>query len=92
MKIRIEGEKQKETKITLEGEGHTFCNVLQSALLGDEGVEFVGYNVPHPLKSEATIYVRVKKGSPKEALHKAAEFIRKQTDEFQKTWKEAIGA
>jgi DNA-directed RNA polymerase subunit L len=47
-------------RIEIEGEGHTFCNVLQKALLEDETVETASYDIPHPLVSSPIVYVRMK--------------------------------
>jgi DNA-directed RNA polymerase subunit L len=89
MRVRVIERSARELKMVLEGEGHTFCNVLQSTLLADANVDFAGYSIPHPLKSEAVIYVRVKKGSPKTALSKAADIIKGLTEEFQRAWVKA---
>ncbi|NWF87429.1 DNA-directed RNA polymerase subunit L [Candidatus Bathyarchaeota archaeon] len=74
-----------ELRIEVEGVGHTLCNLLQKRLLEDAHVESAGYDVPHPLASNAIIYVRTRgKVSPQEALHTAVEKIRETNREFGK--------
>ena len=51
MKINILKKTKNELKIEIEGEGHTFCNLLQDALLEDKSVEMAGYDIPHPLQA-----------------------------------------
>ena len=54
-------------------------------LLEDKTVDFAGYDVPHPLASNPTIYVRMKgKRKPETALIKAVEKVREANDAFSK--------
>lgn len=91
MKITVLEKTSNELKIEIEGEGHTFCNVLQKNLLEDSSVEMAGYRIPHPLTSNPIVYVRTK-GShkPETALRKAAEKIQQQTEEFQNSFEKAL--
>ena len=93
MKIKVLEKSANELKIEIEGEGHTFCNVLQKAILEDDTVEMGGYNIPHPLVSNPIVYVRTKgRRKPETALRDAAEKVRSQdkafTDSFEKALKE----
>jgi len=91
MEIQILRRESNELKIEVEGEGHTFCNMLQKALLEDEGVEFAGYNVPHPLTTKSAVYVRTKEGRrPETALRDAAKKLRKRSRELRKAFEEAL--
>lgn len=90
MKINVLKHEGAELRIELVGEGHSFCNALQSVLLKDETLEFVGYNIPHPLVGEPTIYVKVKKRrNPWVALLDAANALGKELKEIQRTFQEA---
>jgi DNA-directed RNA polymerase subunit L len=85
MKGKILKKTANELKIEVEGVGHTICNLLQKRLLEDERVEQAGYDVPHPLASNAIIYVRTKdKIKPQEALLAAVEKVREMNKEFGK--------
>lgn len=89
MNITIIKESRKELKLELD-EGHSFCNLLQKILLEDEEVEIAGYDVPHPLFKKAIFYIQVSgKKTAKEALKKALEKLKIQTEEFMKKFDEA---
>ena len=96
MQLKILKRNSQELKLEIEGEGHTFCNLLESVLLEDRSVEFAGYDVPHPLISNTIIFIRTKKGKkPEEALIEAIEKIRQRGRELSqeinnalKEWKE----
>jgi len=91
MNIKILDKRTNELRLEIEGEGHTFCNVLQKALLEDETIEMAGYDIPHPLISNPIIYVRTKgRRHPETALREAAENIRTQSKEFQASFEKAL--
>ena len=91
MKIKVLKKTSNELKIQVDGEGHTFCNVLQKALLEDDAVEIAGYDIPHPLVPNPTIYVHTKgERKPEVALREAAKKIRSQSKEFRKSLKKAL--
>jgi DNA-directed RNA polymerase subunit L len=84
-----------ELRIEIEGEGHTFCNVLQRALLEDETVEMAGYDIAHPLVANPIIYVRMKEGrkpekKPETALKEAVTKIRHETKQFHASLEKAL--
>jgi len=91
MKVTILERKPNELKVEIEGEGHTFCNVLQKALLEDETFEMAAYDIPHPLISNPIVYIRTKgRRSPEIALREAAEKIQRRSREFGKTVENAL--
>ncbi len=91
MEIKVLKKTSNELKIEIEGEGHTFCNVLQKALLKDDTIEMAGYNIEHPLTSNPTVYVRTKeKRKPETALIDAAKKMQKQNKEFKKSFERAL--
>ncbi len=95
MNIKVLKKTSDELRIEIEGEGHTFCNVLQGALLKDETVEMAGYDIPHPLVANPIVYVRMKEGrkpekKPETALREAAAKIKHQTKQFRTSLKKAL--
>ena len=60
MKINILHQSKNELQIELVDEGHSFANALQSILLQDDTIEFVGYNISHPLMSNPVLFIRTK--------------------------------
>jgi DNA-directed RNA polymerase subunit L len=78
-------------KIQVEGEGHTFGNLLQETLLEDKTVDWAGYDQPHPLFSSSIVTVRMKgESQPVKALERASKKIRTDTEEFIQKFTSAI--
>ncbi|MFQ6074094.1 MAG: DNA-directed RNA polymerase subunit L [Candidatus Bathyarchaeia archaeon] len=95
MNIKVLRKTSDELRIEIQGEGHSFCNVLQRALLKDETVEMAGYDISHPLVANPVVYVRMKKGrkpekKPETALREAAAKIKHQTEQFRTSLKKAL--
>lgn len=91
MKVTILERKSNELKVEIEGEGHTFCNVLQKALLEDDTIEMAAYDIPHPLISNPIVYVRTKgRRRPETALREAVEKIRRRSRDFGTTFENAL--
>lgn len=79
MKIEVVEKSANELKIKIEGEGHTFCNVLQGTILKDATVDMAGYSIAHPLISNPIIYVRTKgRKKPEIVLKNTAKEIKRQ--------------
>jgi len=90
MKLNILERGKNELRVELIGEGHTFCNALQSALLKDETIEFSGYRIPHPLVSQPVFFIRTKgERDPVEALTDAAKKLKQELEEIGKSFQEA---
>ncbi len=90
MKLNILERTKNELKIELEGEGHTFCNLLQHTLLQDKTVEVAGYDIPHPLVRSPILLIRMKENkSPEKALVRALSAIKDTTDYFLKEFEKA---
>jgi DNA-directed RNA polymerase subunit L len=90
MRIRVLKRTERELRLSIEGEAHTFCNLLQDVLLGSDDVEFAGYRVPHPLFRQSMVYVRAKSGKPQDVLANAATLIKNLTSEFREEWRKAL--
>ncbi len=60
MKVNVLKHEGNELRIELVGEGHSFCNALESTLIKDDTLDSVGYNIPHPLVGSPIFYVRAK--------------------------------
>ena len=91
MKVKILKKLHNELKMEVEGEGHTFCNVIQRALLKDERVDLAGYNVPHPLTSSPVIYVRTRgQSKPETVLKDAIVEVQKESEAFRTALEKAL--
>ena len=86
-------ERTKDTlRIEIDGEGHSFCNLLQNTLLEDRSVEMAGYDVPHPLTMKSIVYIKFKKESdPRKALERALKKIVERSDEFLSKFSQVTG-
>lgn len=91
MRLKVLKRTPEEMKIEVEGEGHIFCNLLESVLLEDEDVEFASYDITHPLISKPVVSVRTKKGKkPEEALKGAVEKILQRGKELSEGFDKAL--
>ena len=84
MKVKIGQNKDNKMDITLEGEDHSFPNLLREASMEDEEVEFAAYNIEHPQlgNPKLTIITNGKK-KPEKVLKDAVKKVRKSISEFQ---------
>jgi len=79
MKFKKIKEKDNEIEFILEGEDHSFSQLLLKHLLDNKDVEIAEYKIPHPLMGSPTFYVRTKgKKKPLTVLEEAADSIKKQ--------------
>jgi DNA-directed RNA polymerase subunit L len=91
VKVRILKKTKNELKIEIDGEGHTFCNAIQNALLKDKRVELAGYNIQHPLSASPTIFLRTKPASnSKTVLQKAVKTVQEDSDAFETAFDKAL--
>lgn len=61
--------------VSLDQGGHTLGALLQEVLYSDENVDFVGYDIPHPLRNVMVLRFHTKK-SPESILKIAADTIK----------------
>ncbi len=91
MQLKVSERKPNELRIEIEGEGHTFCNLLESVLLEDEEVEYASYDIKHPLVANPILVIRTKgKVKPETALKRAAEKILQRGKELGEEFSKAL--
>ena len=91
MEVKILKKSHNELKMEATGEGHTFCNVIQKALLKDKRVDMAGYSVPHPLTSNPVIYVRTRgQSKPETVLRDAIDEVQKESEAFRTALEKAL--
>lgn len=91
MKVKILNKTKNELKIEIDSEGHTFCNVIQKAALGDKRVDLAGYDTPHPLTASPIIYLRTKaRSKPETVLREVVEEVQKDTETFRIAFGKAL--
>jgi DNA-directed RNA polymerase subunit L len=73
---KINREKEPGTyNVSIEQGGHTIGALLQEVMYSDENVEFVGYDIPHPLRNTMVLRFLTKK-NPESILKVAADTIK----------------
>lgn len=70
--------------ITLEQGGHTVCALLQEVIYNDLNVDFVSYDIPHPLRTTTVIRFFTKK-TPESILKAANETLEEYCRVVEKT-------
>ncbi len=91
MKVNVLKKSKSLLKVEVEGEGHSFGNLMQETLLQDKTVDWAGYDQPHPLFRQSIITVRMKgEAQADKALDRASKKIRADTEEFVQKFSTAI--
>jgi len=91
MKVTVLKKTSDELKIEIEGGGHTICNLLMKRILEEENVDLAGYDIPHPMVSNPTIYIRTTGNvKPEQVLKNALEKAREANKEFGKEFEKAL--
>ncbi len=88
MEIKLLESEEDEIRVEFKNENHTFLNALKSALLQDEKVLMVTYNIKHPAISPAIMYLRTRDSEPIAVLKNAASVLSSQCDEFNRIFNE----
>jgi DNA-directed RNA polymerase subunit L len=83
MEVVVKRETKKEFEFEVI-ENDTILNPLKQRLLMNKDVEYAEWSVDHPLLSNPTFYVRVKKGGAKQAVKKAIKELKEDIDALRK--------
>ena len=78
--MKVIKDTKNELELEITGETHTLCNSLRKTLMEDKDVESAAYVISHPIVGQPVLYIKAK--NPKKSLKKAAETIKKQSQEF----------
>jgi DNA-directed RNA polymerase subunit L len=90
MELKVIKEDEKTLFIEATGETYTLTNTIREELWNDKNVSESADVKEHPYLSQPKIFVRVARGSPREALEKAAERIAEKAREFKEEFKKAL--
>ena len=90
MKLTTVAKEKDMLQMEVDGEDHTFVNVLKEELYEDKNVISAAYMYEHPLVSNPKVIVRTKTGSPKKAMKDAAGRIGDQAKEFKTAFSKAV--
>lgn len=75
-----------ELEIEITDENETILNPIAYILSEDEDVEYAACLADHPLSNKRRLFVRVKKGSPDEAIKKAVKLLENEVKKFGKNF------
>ncbi|WP_297506743.1 DNA-directed RNA polymerase subunit L [Thermococcus sp.] len=93
MKIEIIRREKNLLEFYIEGEDHTFANLLKEYLEENRHVTFAGYTIEHPILMARKPRFKVVtdgKVTPEKALEEAAEKIFDRARETLEAWKKAL--
>lgn len=91
MELEIMNISSNEIRVVLRGETHTLLNPLVEELNSLEEVEFAGYDVPHPLKEESVLFLRVRDGlNPREVLRMGIESLISKYESLERSFSEQL--
>jgi DNA-directed RNA polymerase subunit L len=88
--IKILNKTANEIEFEIEDESHGVCNALRHILMQDEDVEYAVYNIDHPLTGKPIMTIRTKEGNPKDALKRAAEQLKADSESFKQLIEENL--
>lgn len=84
MKLEILKSEKDHAEFIIEGERHTFPNILKQKLLERKDVEFVSYILEHPTDNKAKFVLKTRGKTPKKVLEEATKDIEKDLTDFEK--------
>lgn len=87
MELKTVKKTKKELEIEVTGETETIFNPITHILSENEDVEYATCMMDHPLSNKRRLFIRVKKGSPDEALKKAVKYLEDEIKKFGKNLK-----
>lgn len=90
MKVEVLKNEKEYAEFILDGEKHSFPNLLKQKLLDNKSVEFVSYIVQHPMDQSSKFVIRTTGKSPKKVLEEAAKEIEADLDDFDKQLKKVL--
>ncbi len=93
MKIEVIKREENVLEFYLEGEDHTFANLLNEVLHENKHVTFAGYTIEHPVLMARKPKFRVVtdgKVTPEKALEEAAQKIFDRSRAVLEAWKAAL--
>ncbi|MBN1544121.1 DNA-directed RNA polymerase subunit L [Candidatus Woesearchaeota archaeon] len=90
MEINVLEESKNRLVVEIKGEGHALCNALKSELWKNKKVKVAGYNIAHPLVGIPKLVIEVESGDPKKLLADAAKNVKKDADDFLKSFTKTV--
>ncbi len=86
MELEIISKSKNRVVFTLEGEGHTFCNILRDEMWEEKDVIASGYSIKHPLVGIPKFVAETKSSDVTSALESTSKSIKKMAEDFKKSF------
>ncbi len=91
MEVEVKDVAPNEIRVRVKGETYTLLTPIVEELNSREDVEFAGYDVPHPLKEEGLIFLRVKEGlDPRTILKDTIKSLIMEYDKLEESFKKEL--
>jgi len=91
MEIKVLENKKNRVVFEIEGEDHSFCNVLKKELLNDEHVKIATYAIEHPLISKPKMILETDgEEEVSKALKEAAKRVGKKAEKFKEEFTKSV--
>ncbi len=68
MEVKILNKEKNKLRLLVKGETHTLLNLIADYGNKDPKIKFIGYSIPHPLKTEAELNLQTIDEDPIQAL------------------------
>ncbi|MEM0295391.1 MAG: RpoL/Rpb11 RNA polymerase subunit family protein [Candidatus Korarchaeum sp.] len=89
--IEVINVSSKEVRVVVRGETYTLLDPLVDELNSLEEVEFAGYDVPHPLKEESVLFLRVRDGlNPRDVLRECVRRLMEKYEMLERSFVEQV--
>lgn len=91
MDIEVINVSSNEIRVIVRGETYTLLDPLVDELNSLEEVEFAGYDVPHPLKEESVLFLKVRDGlNPRGVLKESVRRLMEKYEMLEKSFVEQV--
>jgi len=91
MEIKVVEDKKNRIVFEVEGEDHTFCNMIKKELWNDNHVKISTYNIDHPMIGKPKMIVETDGDEePRKALTEAAKRVGKDLEKFRSEFSKEI--
>ncbi len=91
MKIRVLRKETYKVELEVDGEDHSFLNILVKTLLKDPAVKFAAYRIDHPLTGKPIVIVETSGNKdPLDALAEASAKVKELAKEFREVFEKSL--
>jgi DNA-directed RNA polymerase subunit L len=86
MELKTIRKTKTELELEITGEDETILHPITHILLQNDAVEYAACMSDNPLATKKRLFIRVKKGSPADALKKAVKYLEDEMKDFGKNF------